>query len=810
MVRKLTSLKLFSLIVSLLFTVVLIVLLCFIPTVSSRSARLEHDLDQRFLAYESLQIDPATALQQVKDTGRLSLASSDLQFDLELVPHDLRAAGYRAEVFGANGVGQTIDIGLVHTFKGRARGSQSGVQLPQIGEARFTIDASGVEGLIITPTEHYFVEPAKNFSDAAMTSDYVIYRESDVVRSTTAECGVTLSEQVNQKAEALQSKNAQAINQILPLSREKSSRESWAASDSSLMNLGVIDANFRFQPFTVFSNKSTQITSIDIPLVQSQSVEVPTPAAQGCGAEAITNGQQLQRTLKSGCAFEGGQLTDIYSFSGKAGQEITITMTSNAFDTQLYLYYGPVNALTIAAQDDNGGGGTNSRIPAGVGTFRLPATNTFYIYATSVLPNQIGNYSIALSAFPPPPNDHFANAQLITGIPGSVAGSTQSATNEIGEPDHVGQFGGASIWYRWQAPTAGLAAFETTLSDFDTLLAVYKGETLTSLTTISSNDNANGTLQSKVTFATTPGSVYYIAVDGVHGTTGNVMLSWGPGVLPPNDAFGNATQISGPFGTVFDENRLATKELGEPNHAGNMGGASIWYRWQAPVTGPIIFSTTFDSNFDTLLAAYTGSTVSSLTVIASNDDDPLGGLQSKVEFNAVSGTVYYLALDGFNSARGNSTLSWTPGFSTPTPTPTPTPSPTPTPTPTPTPIPTPTTALLQQLRIATEADNEYVVLKGGPAASSQAILSTLNQVEGLFEVELGLTFRVVYQSAWNTSSDPFSSTNPTELLGELSNQLELEQRLGSPRRCAHVDRKAVGQFHDWNCISRSVMPFRRE
>ena len=77
---------------------------------------------------------------------------------------------------------------------------------------------------------------------------------------------------------------------------------------------------------------------------------------------------------------------------------------------------------------------------------------------------------------------------------------------------------------------------------------------------------------------------------------------------------------------------------------------------------------------------------------------------------------------------------------------------------------------LQELRIATEADNEYVISKDNNAAKAdREILSILNKVEGLFEVDLGLTMRVVYQSAWSTAGDPFGSTNPSELLGELTN-----------------------------------------
>src|SRR5437763_12486217 len=76
---------------------------------------------------------------------------------------------------------------------------------------------------------------------------------------------------------------------------------------------------------------------------------------------------------------------------------------------------------------------------------------------------------------------------------------------------------------------------------------------------------------------------------------------------PDNDAFASAHAISGPSGSVTGSNVDATAEPGEPDH-GNTGGASVWYAWTAPSSGAVTF-TTAGSSFDTLLAAYTGSTV---------------------------------------------------------------------------------------------------------------------------------------------------------------------------------------------------------
>ncbi len=129
-----------------------------------------------------------------------------------------------------------------------------------------------------------------------------------------------------------------------------------------------------------------------------------------------------------------------------------------------------------------------------------------------------------------------------------------------------------------------------------------------------------------------------------------------------NDTFANAVVIGGASGSVEGSNAGATKEAGEPAHAGNAGGASLWYRWTAPTTGIATF-TTCGSGFDTLLAAYTGSSVGALTEAASNDDSWFGcptpfATQSRIQFLAVGGSTYHLAVDGFNAATGDVVLDW--------------------------------------------------------------------------------------------------------------------------------------------------------
>ncbi len=58
-----------------------------------------------------------------------------------------------------------------------------------------------------------------------------------------------------------------------------------------------------------------------------------------------------------------------------------------------------------------------------------------------------------------------------------------------------------------------------------------------------------------------------------------------------NDAlvgnFSSSISLSGSQGSTNGTNIRATKESGEPNHAGNSGGASVWYHWTAPASGSV-------------------------------------------------------------------------------------------------------------------------------------------------------------------------------------------------------------------------------
>jgi len=132
-------------------------------------------------------------------------------------------------------------------------------------------------------------------------------------------------------------------------------------------------------------------------------------------------------------------------------------------------------------------------------------------------------------------------------------------------------------------------------------------------------------------------------------------------INPLNDLFANAAELTGIGGVETASNLFGTKEPGEPRHAGNEGGHSLWYRWQAPYSGDLTLSTE-GSDFDTLLGLYIGASVTNLVEMASNDDAFPQIEYSLLLARVLANQVYYIAVDGLGGDAGEIALSYS--FST--------------------------------------------------------------------------------------------------------------------------------------------------
>ena len=266
----------------------------------------------------------------------------------------------------------------------------------------------------------------------------------------------------------------------------------------------------------------------------------------------------------------------------------------------------------------------------------------------------IGNITLNLAQAPN--NDFFANALVFPPGVTRVYDNNVGATTEAGEPPHAGNLGGKSVWWSWVAPGNGTYALDTVGSAIDTVLAVYVGTTLGSLTVVGEDDNRSDGGASLVKFSAVGGVTYHFAVDGYSGSNGvsagDIVLNLNP-ALVLNDDFAERLTLSGQTNQVSGSNLGAGKEPGEPNHGGNAGGRSLWWTWTAQLTGPVLISTR-NSTYDTVLAVYTGTSLASLMLVAENEDtdpaNPAAG--STVVFPASAGQTYQIAVDGYRFDDG--------------------------------------------------------------------------------------------------------------------------------------------------------------
>jgi len=157
-----------------------------------------------------------------------------------------------------------------------------------------------------------------------------------------------------------------------------------------------------------------------------------------------------------------------------------------------------------------------------------------YLHGTDVTDTRAGgtitgkriNIADAAGIPPQPPNDNFANARVFSGYSYAANGTNVGATRESGDPTYVGDnYTSNPVWYKWTAPLSGPVEIDTCygLTDFDTVLGVYTGSALGSLTEVATNDDGCGSA-SKVTLTATQGTTYHILVDGYARQKGNFTL----------------------------------------------------------------------------------------------------------------------------------------------------------------------------------------------------------------------------------------------------------------------------------------------
>ncbi|MDH6099509.1 pre-peptidase C-terminal domain-containing protein [Anabaenopsis sp. FSS-46] len=177
-----------------------------------------------------------------------------------------------------------------------------------------------------------------------------------------------------------------------------------------------------------------------------------------------------------------------------------------------------------------------------------------------------------MSIVPIASNDNFVNAIIINR--NITTGSNIGFTGEVGEPAQQGVIN--SAWWSWTAPaTANRVIIDTIGSDFDTVLSVFTGNTVDGLTLVAQNDDLgeDNSKQSRVSFNITPGTTYYLAVDGYGNETGNITLNVSPFSNYNTFGFAIGVQVVGNYAYVADYGAgLQIIDISDPANPTRTGG----------------------------------------------------------------------------------------------------------------------------------------------------------------------------------------------------------------------------------------------
>ncbi|MEE2525452.1 S8 family serine peptidase [Hyphobacterium sp. HN65] len=249
-----------------------------------------------------------------------------------------------------------------------------------------------------------------------------------------------------------------------------------------------------------------------------------------------------------------------------------------------------------------------------------------------------------MTVLPAAANDNFSDAaELALGANEFLIDST-TATTEAGEGNHGVAGTGATVWYRWTANYSGLVGFVLSNPNFDPVIAVYTGNSIGALSPEQSQGDtgvAPGTgapIHVRV-FESSAGETYHIAVAGQSATGGEGLATLRPILQPENDMMANATVLTGSRGHIAGTTYGATTDPNEPV-LGIQGqnltrfGHSVWFRWTAPMSGPVWFGPTL------------GTQQTVLVIFDSDLNAIQAGLNGPAPFNATAGQTYLIFVDG--------------------------------------------------------------------------------------------------------------------------------------------------------------------
>ncbi len=324
-----------------------------------------------------------------------------------------------------------------------------------------------------------------------------------------------------------------------------------------------------------------------------------------------------------------------FSWKAPTSGIVTFNTIGSNFDTFLAVYTGPAGNLKLVSSDDDRGGSFNSQV-----TFNAIAGTTYQINVQG-FGGAAGKIVVAFKL-----NTTTLQLPEITTQPQS---QTVTAGSDV---NLTVQAQGTALTFQWYVDGVAIA-----------------GATSSSLVVKNLQEQNTGKYTVRVTSGTLTvesdpavlqiGTLNARSVDKFRNSPtldSGVQLA-GRNSSPVKDSGGSVAR--GYSGAQVFSTVGSAKEQGEPNHAGEIGGASQWFTYQSPADGVLRISTE-GSNFDTVLALYTGpgTDFASLKMEAFDNNSGSDGKSSVIVMKVKARTAYFVAVDGVKGATGTVKLTY--------------------------------------------------------------------------------------------------------------------------------------------------------
>ena len=278
------------------------------------------------------------------------------------------------------------------------------------------------------------------------------------------------------------------------------------------------------------------------------------------------------------------------------------------------------------------------------------AGQRYYIRVTDANQDGGGELHLTVRTVKRLSNDSFANARRIYSLPFDTNADDTNATSQALEPrEGLCDVARATRWYKF-TPSRDMVIWANTFvpQDFDTVLAVYTGNTIGNANQLVCNDdtwvNSDVIYASGVTFRAHAGVTYHFQVAGYDGESGsNRKLPFHVQEVTPetNDNFANALAVND---LPYSDNanlRRTTVESGEPD--GDCISAPLyntaWYEFNPETTAAYeaeISSGASDTSGIVAVYEVTGSGFGGLTIL------DCGSENSAATFTGNFGTTYMI------------------------------------------------------------------------------------------------------------------------------------------------------------------------